>query len=250
MSDQDYIRSYFDKCYHNLDKESIFGLQDQVDDGRINNVITGIHKECYAAWLIKDHGLIDYQLCYVNGENGLHAYLLELNSAVDRRDYLLYAFANLIGEDFGADPVTVHNTFQDLSRTMFEKAGYFTINVKELQAYDNRNSMLIAKGVKGIIPMAFIEHVDLFRFVFGPVKPVQPVRGVSYVYLMYNSRNHHIKIGKSWNPMIRERTLQSETPELFMIACWRADAAIEKQLHKTYEDKRLRGDGLNCHLKN
>jgi hypothetical protein len=66
----------------------------------------------------------------------------------------------------------------------------------------------------------------------------------SYIYLMKNTRNGYTKIGISKNPKHREKTLQSEEPEIDLI--WKKEIpnAIgrEIELHKKYSDKRIRGE--------
>jgi hypothetical protein len=66
----------------------------------------------------------------------------------------------------------------------------------------------------------------------------------SYVYLMKNERNGYIKIGKSNNPKYREKTLQSEEPEISLIFKKNVinPSTKEKNLHKKYSDKRIRGE--------
>lgn len=68
-----------------------------------------------------------------------------------------------------------------------------------------------------------------------------------YVYLMRDDANGYYKIGISNTPQYRERTLQSEKPTISLIVAKefpiRSIAeAFEFALHKTYENKRLRGE--------
>ncbi|MBT9187441.1 GIY-YIG nuclease family protein [Zobellia russellii] len=68
-----------------------------------------------------------------------------------------------------------------------------------------------------------------------------------YVYLMHDTSNKYYKIGISNKPEYRERTLQSEKPTIEMIQCKKFPVrkiaeSIEKALHQTYSDKRLRGE--------
>lgn len=65
-----------------------------------------------------------------------------------------------------------------------------------------------------------------------------------YVYLMTNTRNGYTKIGVSNNPKHRERTLQSEEPEVELIFKRKVINAyrLEKELHEYYSDKRIRGE--------
>lgn len=59
-------------------------------------------------------------------------------------------------------------------------------------------------------------------------------------YLMKDKHNGLYKIGKSRNPKIRERTLQSEKPSIIMVKTWNYD--IEKKLHNLYNKFRVRGE--------
>lgn len=54
---------------------------------------------------------------------------------------------------------------------------------------------------------------------------------------MYNYRNDFTKIGRSINPLKREKTLQGEDPELEIIAFWQTDKIYEKILHQKLEGK-------------
>lgn len=58
-------------------------------------------------------------------------------------------------------------------------------------------------------------------------------------YLMIDG-NGYYKIGKSFNPEIREKTLQSQNPTIELIAFLNKD--IEKELHLEYKNKRKRGE--------
>ena len=62
------------------------------------------------------------------------------------------------------------------------------------------------------------------------------------IYLAVNNRNGYYKIGQSINPEIREKTLQSEEPEVEFIISFPGDKTTEKLLHDKYQDKRLRGE--------
>jgi len=66
---------------------------------------------------------------------------------------------------------------------------------------------------------------------------------MSHIYLMYNTRNGYYKIGHSTNPIYRERTIQSEEPEVEIIFISPLCAqGIERRLHLMYSDKRIRGE--------
>ena len=59
---------------------------------------------------------------------------------------------------------------------------------------------------------------------------------------MQDMRNGAFKIGRSITPEKRERTLQSEVPEIVMRFSIPADEAHEKHLHDYFEGKNMRGE--------
>ena len=67
-------------------------------------------------------------------------------------------------------------------------------------------------------------------------------RFTSYVYIMEDLRNKSLKIGHSKTPTKRERTLQSEAPEMILRFAIPADEDEERKLHKRFEAKRQRGE--------
>lgn len=63
-----------------------------------------------------------------------------------------------------------------------------------------------------------------------------------YVYLMEDLRNKSFKIGKSKTPGKRERTLQSEVPQIVIRFSIPAEETHEKELHEHFNEKRIRGE--------
>ena len=63
---------------------------------------------------------------------------------------------------------------------------------------------------------------------------------VKVCYIMKNKRNKLYKIGASEKPKHRERTLQSEDPEVEYIKIFKKN--IEKKLHNVYKEHRVRGE--------
>jgi hypothetical protein len=62
-------------------------------------------------------------------------------------------------------------------------------------------------------------------------------------YLMLNNRNGYVKIGVSNNARYREKTLQSEEPEVVLFAVLERGAPrMERSLHREYANSRLRGE--------
>jgi hypothetical protein len=68
-----------------------------------------------------------------------------------------------------------------------------------------------------------------------------------FVYLMFDTTNGYCKIGISYNPEYREKTLQSEKPTIELITSKKYPIriiaeSIEKALHKSFSEKRIRGE--------
>ena len=67
---------------------------------------------------------------------------------------------------------------------------------------------------------------------------------IGFIYIMQNKRNGYKKIGQSVNPKYREKTLQSEEPEIDLIWKHKVDNMdkYECLLHEKFSGKRLRGE--------
>ena len=65
------------------------------------------------------------------------------------------------------------------------------------------------------------------------------------IYIMVDLSNNYTKIGRSINPVIREKTLQSEKPEIKLIKYYDGCMQDEIDLHKKFESKRIRGEWFN-----
>jgi hypothetical protein len=62
------------------------------------------------------------------------------------------------------------------------------------------------------------------------------------VYLMRNNLTNHYKIGRSNNPEYRERTLQSQEPDVELLFSCHESIITEKELHDLFDHKRIRGE--------
>lgn len=62
-------------------------------------------------------------------------------------------------------------------------------------------------------------------------------------YILKDKNTGYYKIGKSTNPLDREKTLQSEKPTYELIKIFNKD--IETQLHKKYKKENVRGEWFN-----
>ena len=112
--------------------------------------------------------------------------------------------------------------------------------LKEIFIFDNVSSRSLRKAfyVKTIKDK---DNIDYTKTIKGNEKEVEYVSNKKvHTYLMKNKRNGLYKIGKSITPAYRERTLQSEEPEIEMVKLWVDN--IEETLHKKYHKYRIRGE--------
>lgn len=72
--------------------------------------------------------------------------------------------------------------------------------------------------------------------------PEKRAAKLTWVYLMKCNRTGRTKIGRSANPSCRERTLQSENPDVVLTHRWQSAADREGWLHAAFEEKRFRGE--------
>ena len=249
MITSEFLDKHFYDKFHNLDEEAVLKLNKACSDVQVNNVIVGLQPHCFGLMLLDDSKSVNYRIFYINGLNGLDGRLIDLNIYDPERDTLLIAFSMHLADNYNLDVLEVFNTYQDASRSLFEQLGYLTITANELLPYKDRKPIIVAKGVKDIIIVPFLYHSDFYKFLFGPLPSILPIAGDRFVYLMHNSKNNLIKIGKSRNPHYREKTLQAEEPEITMIAIWKASERLERHLHNLYNDKRLRGEWFKLTFK-
>tara|TARA_R110001632_G_C11235262_1_gene407097 strand:- start:451 stop:831 length:381 start_codon:yes stop_codon:yes gene_type:complete len=72
-----------------------------------------------------------------------------------------------------------------------------------------------------------------------PFAQLQPT-GIQQTYLMFDSSSGCYKIGKSKNPVFREKTLGAQIPRIKLVATCATD--IESKLHEQFDAKRVRGE--------
>jgi hypothetical protein len=120
---------------------------------------------------------------------------------------------------------------------------------------------LLGDSLKNVPPSQCSKGMlrDLMRDQFSPLIPREAVsapkkRGKQadkpktatkgFVYLMRNNRNGYHKIGASKKPAVRERTLQSEDPDISLLVAKEFPDMFkrERELHREFKEKRLRGE--------
>lgn len=69
-----------------------------------------------------------------------------------------------------------------------------------------------------------------------------PSKKTTYLYVMIDKRTGYYKIGRSKDPSYREKTLQSDAPDIELLFHYEAYTNQEKELHQKYAEKRVRGE--------
>ena len=243
MDEKAKIKEEFSELCFCLDEKDVIEMSQTNLEVSLNNVVVGLSDECFGLALSHDTDKVSYQLFYVNGKKGLTGYLLNMNLKNPNRDDLVFMFANHLTQKYvDLDLIDVFNTFQLQTRSMLEKEGHFTVSSLEMEKYRGQDVSIAAKGVKGIELIPLIDKVKFFQEYFGNRHVQQQTDGENYVYLLLNKRNGLIKIGTSIKPSFREKTLQSQEPEIVLLAIWTAPKEIERELHKKFSDNKRRGE--------
>lgn len=232
-----------------IGKKYITNFNNHSNQGQVNNVVTGLEKRFYSLSVIDDDETIKYDLIFGTNENGLNGVVLKLDTSIKDRDELTFMFAETIaGEYKDLNTIDVFNIFQRNVRSMFEKYGFMTFNPHKFKDLPDPNPIIIAKGVKGLIPVLEIDKTDFYKSFFDYQSDRIFKDGEEHIYLMYNSRNDLIKIGQSIHPDFREKTLQSQEPEVVLLAVWQAPKIVERELHKLFHEKRKRGEWFDLNF--
>lgn len=238
----------FDQITYSLSKEDIFRF-DKDDIGPIHNVITRIHTHCYCVRLFDEEVGIILEMFYINNDKELTGDLIQLHLNDENYFQLLIRFTAMLAQKYnGVNALIAFNTFQSKLRGFLEKLGFFTTTSIELKPYKNKNAVMYGFSERGIKNVILIEQKDFYRDFFNDIQLLEIIPDCEYVYLMVNSDTGYVKIGTSKNPRYREKTLHSQEPKVDMIALWKCDKKVEKELHEKYKEKRVRGEWFDLKL--
>ncbi|MFA0961025.1 GIY-YIG nuclease family protein [Roseivirga sp. BDSF3-8] len=240
------LEEFYKLCFR-ADRQTIFDMNDVTNDHNINNVIVGLSKECFGLRIADNTETITYQLLYINGYKDLKGLFLNMTIDHHQRDKIVFFFAMHLSQEFPhLDFIDTFNTFQQFTRSILEKANYFTISSQEMARFKGKDSIIISPSAKGVMKINFIDKVEFLREFFGNRHEDQVSNeNENYIYLMLNKRNGLTKIGTSIQPKYREKTLQGEEPEVFLISIWPAPRKVEKELHKMFFHQKERGEWFN-----
>lgn len=232
---------------HEISLEEIEIMSKLEQNGVLSNVLRGLEDESYSLLLSEEglEGTIQYALSYVgNNKNRIKGYLLEGLNAFDKeRDEMTFGFSTFLAQKFSSvDSIDAYNTFQSFLRSALEKLGYFTYTQDLLDKIEGENPVMVLKSQKGAIFVPFINKIETYRDIFRKRDKGQKNNSIDYIYLFFNDRNKLTKIGTSKSPAAREKTLQGQEPIIEVIAKWKAPKKIERELHKIFKAKRIRGE--------
>lgn len=240
------IDRFGDVCF-TLSRKDIFELNEE-DNGGINNVITGINKNCFGVKLFDDEPALHVHMYFINNEYELKGDIICLD--LDDPEYftLLFRFCLMIADDYkNIDAINALNILQTRLRSFLEKKGFFTATTLELKMFEGKSA--VAASSRPMKVVRLIDKVDFYRELFENNYKLEAEKDKEYVYLMVNEDTSLIKIGTSKKPHFREKTLQSQEPTIFIIALWCCDKILERQLHAKYSKNRVRGEWFRLKLR-
>lgn len=231
-----------------IDIEEIYELGKQYVE--IQNVIIGYHKK---AVQLQAQGL-SFELVYI-GENpvscDIEGYEFQYKFESENHADVIMAFCFFISGKFTFEnPVKLYNTYIDLFRGCFSKQGIDVLTEADIDVIKSKyaSGSFIAKS-----PLVYLRtfteqelYRDLFSFDYSSFEVEVDKK---YVYLIHSRSNGYFKIGRSKDPLKRERTLQAEEPDISLLKVWEKDGVFEKFLHKKYEHLRVRGEWFKLGFK-
>lgn len=225
-----------------LSKEDILKFDEQ-DNGPINNVIVGISNHCYGVRLFDDEHGLSADMFYINGKKNLRGDIIQLGLRDIDYYELLLRFCVMLSDLYSeVNALAAFNTFQQKLRGFLEKLGFITVTSLELERFKGKAAVMMGVSPRGLFKIDAIDQKQFYREFFNNIVPQIIEPGQDYLYLMVNTETGLIKIGRSINPIYRERTLHSQEPSIHLIAIWRCGQEIEKQLHGKFNHKRQRGE--------
>ena len=218
-------------------------------NGNIFAVVNNICKEVFGLYILdeNDPKFICHIFYITKVNQNLKGFALQISPNQGRRNQFVAIFSAYIAKNFKdgskREIETVFNIFQDMQIVTFEQNDYDII--PELP---NKNASIAIKyNGKGIvhIPRITNEVITNKKYEKEFITTQSPKTNEHFVYLMLNRRNGYFKIGKSKNSRTlknREKTLQSEEPDMIIVGLWIVKENYEKILHLEFKDKRLRGE--------
>lgn len=216
----------------------------------INNVVIGINRNCYS--IAFDDKKSIFYFSYVGWHEELEGWIFKIKFKIDHFYEFIAAFAYVICQDKeNMDMVDIYNTYIKQMRSVLEQSGIITVTnaeYKKLQhEYRDPNPLIISKSP--IEAVLLLDKSEFYNQLLGIKTEHTFTDGKNHVYIILNPRTNLFKIGRSKNPLKREKTLQSEEPDIILLKAWEADAPFETYLHKKFQNKRHRGEWFKLSLR-
>lgn len=231
----------YPKNIYFIDYDDIIELS-KWDNAQIGNVVRGLHEECYI--ILSENNLKTIRFDYINGSNKLTGRGIEITFNHNRFYDELLLFCVYISKEFNKnDPLGIYYTFTGHLRTILEQNDYLTILSSELNKYKDGFIM----GPQKIEIIKIIEKRDFFKEILKP-NHIKVKDNKTYLYLALNEDTNLFKIGYSKNPIFREKTLQSQEPNIFNIKIWECERKVETKMHRLFREKRVRGEWFNLNI--
>ena len=101
---------------------------------------------------------------------------------------------------------------------------------------------------RGIVFAPTINKGEFYKGLFGEKSIFRKSMNYDFIYLMLNNLIDYFKIGKSKTLALREKTLQADESDIELISYRKAPSNVERQLHKHFKSKQLRGDWFNLNF--
>ena len=244
--DMQSTEEYFKENCYKYDRDYICELNER-DNGPINNVLSHLEEHCFGIQIFEKNGSIEYEIFYVDYKNDLKGYglLLSLDLELNTRTEYTTGFCKLLNKEFPhVDRIDTFNSFQSQTRAAFEKYGFFTFG-NEIEMFEGKNAIgILPLGCKGHLFFPTINKLGIYRWLFNEEEDYVKIdeSKTKKIYLILDSENNIIKIGQSYYPKIREKTLQGVSPHWDIITTWIAPASVERDLHEKFKHKRTRGE--------
>ncbi|MCL3782712.1 hypothetical protein EMN47_20185 [Prolixibacteraceae bacterium JC049] len=241
------LQEYFDSKFIVFNENYIKELSKQ-DNGSINNVLNFRKEFCYGLQIFDDD---EYMIFYIDRVKRLKGFGIELSLKLDQIERTNYTieFCKILNNEFTHTDIVEHfNTFQDNCRTVFEQLGYFTIG-NEFDNFNGHVTGLIC-GHKGVLKFPTLDKLEIYRWLFDENEKHISVDSnkVKKIYLLFDPNTNLIKIGQSYFPSLREKTLQGISPDWELITTWIAPIIEERKLHNMFKSKRKRGEWFDLNF--
>lgn len=249
-----FVEDYLSEMMFGLTNDRVLELcNSNPDRPEINNVVCGLEEYCASCSDIDDNGF--YYLSFIrNGKRELEGIILKLQLSTQEQNRITLYFAKYLTSlypEYKLDLFDLANAYQSLRRSVFATKGFTVVDWdSDREKHGDELIMLAHQPIN-------IKHFDkkyFYASIFDGTKSSDVKDDLSKknrIYINYNNRTNLFKIGRSINPVKREKTLQGEDDAIRTIACWYAPKEVETELHEKFINQRERGEWFRltyCHL--